>query len=201
MPAPTPSTRSELLARCELLLPPRRAESTIPGRSDSLEEQLLVVLTEDLGALALVDESVRRLMTTTTTFTLGAQSTILLSSPEFDDLDIEALHTAELYVTGIRGPASYTGDVFMLETGTPKPGIARWTISEGKVLVRASTAAATASKVCTLRDALITPYVDEADANQNTLHPLLEERVVNMVVARHLDALAAGAGAQAGGAA
>lgn len=184
-----PATRSELIYRAELQLPPRRADSAIPGRTDSLEETLLVVL-DELPLVARVDDDVRRQLTKSVAFSLSAGSDIALTDAAFSTLCHETLDAAELYVAGIAEPASYYRDFFSFQLGTPKPGIARWCITESKIYVRAASSNLTASKACTLRDAIFTPTVSETNPATNTLPVGLEERVVQMMVARHLELVA-----------
>jgi len=189
-----PATRSELIARAQLLLPPRRAESTIPARSDDLEEHLLRAL-YGLALRAKTDDEVRRQMTKTASFTLDADSTIVTTNAAFEDILPEAWDGAELYVTGFTAPASYCRDYRTFSLGTPRAGIARWFVGEGRLQVRGANSSLTASKACTLRDAIFVPTVSEATPASNTLPVDLEDDIVGMIVAAQLEKLAA-AGAQ-----
>lgn len=180
------ASRSELIARAQLLLPTRRAESTIPGRSDDLEEILLRVLSE-LAVDAKTDDTIRRQLTKTVSFTLTAQSDFSSTHATVIDLLPEAWETVELYVAGIAAPASYCRDYRTWALGTPRAGIARWYVGEGKIQVRAATSALTASKVCTIHDAIYIPVVSETDpTTNNTLDENLEDEVVSRIVAAQL---------------
>lgn len=166
----------------------------IPARSDDLEEHLLRALSE-LAVQAKTNDELRRQLTTTASFTLGAGSTIATSDALLAAILPEAWETAELYVTGFTAPASYCRDYRTFALGTPRAGIVRWHVGEGLLQARASSSSLTASKACTLRDALFIPTVSEATPASNTLPVDLEDDIVGMIVAAQLEKLAA-AGAQ-----
>lgn len=168
----------------------------IPGRSDDLEEHLLRVLSE-LAVRAKHNDDLRRQLTKTYSFSLNSSSYIATSDAALVDILPEAWETAELYVAGITAPASYCRDYRTFALGTPRAGIARWIVTEGRLQVRAASSALTASKACTLRDALFIPTVIEATPASNTLPENLEDEIVSMIVDAQLKKIAgAGAGAQ-----
>lgn len=184
------ASRSELIARAQLLLPPRRADSVIPARSDNLEEILLRVLSE-IAVDAKTNDDLRRQLTKSYSFSLNSSSYIATTDSAFADILPEAWETAELYVSGITAPASYCRDYRTFALGTPRAGIARWIVTEGRLQVRAASSALTASKACTLRDALYIPTVLEATPASNTLSENLEDEIVSRMVAAQLARLGA----------
>lgn len=194
-----PATRSELIARATMLLPPRRSESQIPARPDDMEESLLRQLRE-LALRAMDDDEIRRQLTKTTTFSLSSTSDAALSTSGLVDLLPEAYSQAKLYVAGIAEPASYHRDYYTFATGTPRTGLPRWFVGESKLFVRASAPALSASKVVTVRDAIFVPTVSETNPSTNTLPTTLEDDLVSMLVAAQLAKIQSGVQGVQGGA-
>lgn len=186
------ATRSEIIARVQLRLPPHRAESTIPARADTLEEFVLRGC-RLLAERAMDDPQIEKRLTTSVNITLGGGGTLSLDDTSIAKLLPESLESAVLHLTAFAEPADYLGQYFDFINTTPHPEIPTWSIFDNAINVKSGdgdrpVAAATGI----LHDAIFIPYLDEPTASATTLPPSLEEQLVDTVVMLYKQELGGG---------
>lgn len=178
--------KSELIYRVQEQLATRRAESTIPARTDDLESMIGTVCRKFAEAF-LRDPAKKWQMTKDYSFTFAADGTYDLTNASLDLLLESVDENCKLTVSSYDEDLDWTKDIVYLTKGEPYIGIPRWTVNANIIVTQTRTgdAAIDNTTTATLRGAVMVPTISDS-AVSTTLPQRLEDEFVDFFVAMQL---------------